>query len=193
MTGGILSGIVGGVSEGIENADIKSMSTGENVVRTGAQIAGAGGGALAGAMSGAWAGAALGSFVGPLGTAVGSAVGGLIGGALGSFGGSKVASGASNLAFGNKRRNEKDANGKPLPANDSKQQLSMAYQSSKSQSSYSSVEEAYKKIQVSALGDDPMTAELKKMNEHGLLNMLKELEKVNEGVRENKIPMGASS
>ena len=193
MTGGILSGIVGGVSEGMENADIKSMSTGENVVRTGAQVAGAGGGALAGAMSGAWAGAALGSLVGPLGTAVGGAVGGLIGGAMGSWGGSKIASGASNLAFGDKRRNEKDANGKPLPANDAKQQLSMAYQSSKSQSSYSSVEEAYKKIQVSALGDDPMTAELKKMNEHGLINMLKELEKVNEGVRENKIPMGASS
>jgi hypothetical protein len=193
MTGGILSGIVGGVSEGMENADIKSMSGGENVVRTGAQVAGAGGGALAGAMGGAWAGAALGSLVGPLGTAVGGAVGGLIGGALGSWGGSKIASGTSNLAFGDKRRNEKDANGKPLPANDSKQQLSMAYQSSKSQSSYSSVEEAYKKIQVSALGDDPMTAELKKMNEHGLINMLKELEKVNEGVRENKIPMGASS
>ena len=193
MTGGILSGIVGGVSEVMENSDIKSMSGGENVVRTGAQVAGAGGGALAGAMSGAWAGAALGSLVGPLGTAVGGAVGGLIGGAMGSWGGSKIASGASNLAFGDKRRNEKDANGKPLPASDAKQQLSMSYQSSKSQSSYSSVEEAYKKIQVSALGDDPMTAELKKMNEHGLINMLKELEKVNEGVRENKIPMGASS
>lgn len=66
----------------------------------------------------------------------------------------------------------------------------MSYQSSKSQSSYSSVEEAYKKIQISALGDDPMTAELKKMNEVGLLNMLKELEKINEGVRGKEAPLG---
>ena len=186
---GILSGIIGGVTEGIENSDIKSMGAGENATRIGAQAVGGGGGALGGAMGGA----ALGTLILP---GIGTAIGGLIGGVLGGMAGSKVASVGSDAAFGDKRRNEgkKDKDGNTLPEetkkDKAKKDLAMSYQSSKSQSSYSSVEEAYKKIQVSALGDDPMTAELKKMNEVGLLNMLKELEKINEGVRGKEAPLG---
>jgi len=60
-----------------------------------------------------------------------------------------------------------------------KQGVAASMGSMKSQSSFSSVEEAYKKIQVSALGDDPMTVELKKIQEQSLARMLIELQKLN--------------
>ena len=63
-----------------------------------------------------------------------------------------------------------------------KQKLIASFTSMKSQSSFSSVEEAYKKIQVSALGDDPMTIELKKIQEQSLMQMLIQLQKLNDAV-----------
>lgn len=66
-----------------------------------------------------------------------------------------------------------------------KKALLMSFQNSKSQSSFSAVEEAYKKIQVSALGDDPMTAEMKKLNEVSMVNLLKALQQQQAGDKKN--------
>ena len=171
MSVGLLAGLIGGVSEGIENTDL-NIGGGEKATRIGAQVVGGGGGAWGGAAGGA----AIGSMIFPgVGTAIGGAIGAIAGGLLGSWGASKT----SDAIYGNKYRNEKSAEGSGNQ-NEAKQKLAMSFQSVKSQSSYSSVEEAYKKIQVSALGDDPMTYELKKINEVGLVNMLKELQKFNE-------------
>ena len=166
--GGVFAGLLGGASELMENSEIKSMGKGENAARTGAQVAGAGGGAWAGAAGGA----ALGTMIFP---GVGTVIGGFIGGTLGGLLGSKAATAGSNAAFGDKRRNEKDVAAEKEKKNTTNN-LAMSYNSVKAQSSFSSVEEAYKKIQVSALGDDPQTAELKKLNEFHMVNLLRAIE-----------------
>jgi micrococcal nuclease len=81
----------------------------------------------------------------------------------------KLANQLSKLADG-ERQNKLEA---------TKQGLAASFSSMKANSSFSSVEEAYKKVQVSALGDDPMTIELKKLNEQGIARMLQELQKLN--------------
>lgn len=63
--------------------------------------------------------------------------------------------------------------------------LAMSFSKEKAQASFSSVDEAYKKIQVSALGDDPMTAELKKLNEIGMVEMLRTLRGMQAGDKQN--------
>ena len=63
--------------------------------------------------------------------------------------------------------------------------LAMSFSKEKAQASFSSVDEAYKKIQVSALGDDPMTAEMKKLNEIGMVKLLEELRGINAGGKQN--------
>jgi hypothetical protein len=63
--------------------------------------------------------------------------------------------------------------------------LAMSFQKEKAQASFSSVDEAYKKIQVSALGDDPMTAEMKKLNEVSMVKLLETLRGMQAGDKQN--------
>ncbi len=58
------------------------------------------------------------------------------------------------------------------------QGMAISLQSFKATPQYSSVEEAYKRIQISALGDDPMTVQLKRMHEEGILKMIEVLKSV---------------
>jgi len=74
----------------------------------------------------------------------------------------------------------------PKPAQEAKdkrmaglQQMAYAMQSFKATPQYSSVDEAYKRIQVTALGDDPITREIKKMHMETMVKMLKELQEGN--------------
>ena len=168
LAGGGIAALSGGVMELMENSNIKSMSGGENAARTGAQVLGGGGGAWAGAAGGA----ALGTLIFP---GVGTVIGGMIGGTLGGLLGSKAASVGSDAAFGDKRRNEKKVETEKNNTNNTNS-LAMSYSSVKAQSSFSSVEEAYKKIQVSALGDDPVTSQLKILNEISMVRLLKAVE-----------------
>jgi len=168
LAGGGIAALTGGVMELVDNSSIKSMSGGENAARTTAQVVGGGGGAWAGAAGGA----ALGTMIFP---GVGTVIGGMIGGTLGGILGSKAASAGSDAAFGDKRRNEKKVETEKTNTNNTNS-LAMAYSSVKAQSSFSSVEEAYKKIQVSALGDDPVTSQLKILNEISMVRLLKAVE-----------------
>ena len=61
----------------------------------------------------------------------------------------------------------------------------MSFSKEKAQASFSSVDEAYKKIQVSALGDDPMTAEMKKLNEVGMVALLQAMNRGQAGDKQN--------
>ena len=63
--------------------------------------------------------------------------------------------------------------------------LAMSFSKEKAQASFSSVDEAYKKIQVSALGDDPMTAEMKKLNEVGMVALLQAMNRGQAGDKQN--------